>query len=87
MAIRDLAGLGPKSEQMLAAIGIETVEGFMAADAFELYLQLRAQQPGLSLNMLYAMLGAQQNRPWQEVAREDKTAILMRLDDLNAAPR
>lgn len=85
--IRDLRGLGPKSEQMLAAIGITDVAEFLSADAFEIYRQLAQQQQFKNLNMLYAMLGAQSNQHWQEIARSRKTEILIRLDDMGLAPK
>ena len=43
---------------------------------------MKAAQPGVSLNLLYALIGAMENRDWRRVAREDRTAILLRLDDM-----
>ena len=86
LRIRDLAGLGPRSEEMLAAIGIKTVNEFMATDPFEMYGKLKSTA-GMGLNGLYAIIGAQVNRPWLEVAQTRKTEILMRLDDLGMAPK
>ncbi|MBM5570173.1 MULTISPECIES: TfoX/Sxy family DNA transformation protein [Deefgea] len=85
--LQHLKGLGPKSQAMLAKVGIVSVEQFMAADPFQIYAQLHATIPNLSLNMLYAMLGAQENIHWQVIKAERKTEILMRLDDLGLAPK
>lgn len=85
MKIRSLQNLGPKSETMLAQIGVTSVEQFLASDVFELYQSLSKTEQQLSLNMLYAMIGAQENLPWQEVAQQRKTEILMRLDDMGLA--
>jgi len=85
-AIRDLMGLGPKSEAQLADVGIFTVEQFLAADPFDLYAQLKSKQANSSLNLLYAMIGAQENIPWQTIAKKRKTEILLRLDDMGIAP-
>jgi len=82
-----LKGLGPKSQAMLAKVGIVSVEQFMASDPFQIYAQLHATMPNLSLNMLYAMMGAQENIHWQVIKAERKTEILMRLDDLGLAPK
>lgn len=84
--IRDLPGLGPKSEQMLAAINMVSVEQFLASDAFDLYSELSKIMPS-NLNMLYAMIGAQENCSWQDIAQTRKVEILMRLDDMGLAPK
>ncbi|WP_430460226.1 TfoX/Sxy family DNA transformation protein [Thalassolituus sp. LLYu03] len=84
--IRDLRGLGPKSEAMLATIGVSSVDAFLQSDPFELYQRLKKPLPGLSLNLLYAMLAAQEDLPWQQIARERRTEILLRLDDMGLAP-
>ncbi len=86
MRIRDLEGLGPKSEAMLASIDVESIEGFKRSDAFEMYKKLKEINVGANLNMLYAMLGAQEGIHWQDIAKDRKTEILMRLDDMGLAP-
>ena len=83
--IRDLEGLGPKSESLLAGVGVDTVDAFLEQDPFVLYQQLKANST-ISLNMLYALIGAQEGRAWQDVCRDRKTEILMRLDDMGLAP-
>ncbi len=65
MEIDQLKGLGPKSQQMLKQVGVTDVQQFLAYDPFELYRLLKQQLPGVSLNMLYAIIGAQENSPWQ----------------------
>ena len=75
-------GLGPASRRWLATIGITTPDQLAAQDPFEVYARLKAAQPGVSLNLLYALIGAMENRDWRRVAREDRTAILLRLDDM-----
>jgi len=41
---------------------------------------------GTRLNSIYAILGAQQDVHWQEIARTQKYEILLRLDDMGLAP-
>ncbi|GAA5166675.1 TfoX/Sxy family DNA transformation protein [Viridibacterium curvum] len=81
-----LPGLGPKSRDMLARIGIHTAAQLQAADPYLVYARLHASEPGISLNLLYGLIGAIENRPWQDVAREQRTEILLRLDALGIAP-
>jgi DNA transformation protein len=80
-------GLGPKSRAQLAAIGIHTPEHLRACDAFEVYARIRARWPGAGRNLVYALLAAQEERDWRDIARERRTEVLLRLDALGLAPR
>lgn len=87
LRLRNLKGLGIRSEEMLSQVGIYSVEDFMASDPFEVYKKLKEKVPGTSLNALYAMIGAQENRHWKEVKDDLKTAILLRLEAMGIAPK
>lgn len=81
-----IPGLGPKSMSVLNSAGIFGLEQLQASDAFDLYARLKPVTPGLSINFLYALLAAQSGLQWQQVQRERRTEILMRLDDMGLAP-
>lgn len=85
--LRDLKGFGPKSEEILATVGIHSVDDFMLADSYELYAKLKAKVKGTGLNSIYAIIGAKENIDWREVAKQRKTEILMRLDEMGLAPK
>ncbi|WP_448564973.1 TfoX/Sxy family DNA transformation protein [Thalassotalea ganghwensis] len=85
--LRDLQGFGPKSEEILAKVGIHSVEEFMAIDPFELYKQLKLTVKGTGLNSIYAIIGAREGKHWQEIAKTQKTDILLKLDDMGLAPK
>ena len=87
MRIRDLMGLGPRSEEMFALGGIHTVDQFLAIDPYELYARLKPVVPELNLVMMYAVIGAQEGRHWLEVKRERRGEILLRLDMMGLAPK
>ncbi|MCP4323574.1 MAG: transcriptional regulator [Psychromonas sp.] len=87
MLLRDLKGFGPKSEEILAEVGINSVDEFMAIDPFELYKQLKQKVKGTGLNSIYAIIGARENVHWQEIARTRKEDILIQLDDMGLAPK
>jgi len=87
MEIEQLKGLGPKSKQMLKQVGVTDIQQFLAYEPFELYRLLKQQVPGVSLNMLYGIIGAQENIPWQGVKNTRRTEILLRLDDMGLAPK
>lgn len=75
-----LRGLGPASAAALAAVGIGTAAQLRDADPFELYALLKRRDPRTSLNLLYALIGAIEDRDWREVARRERTSILLRLE-------
>lgn len=85
--IKDLSGLGQKTQEALKEVGIETVEQFMAIDPFEIYIVLKKYRSATSLNALYGIIAAQENIPWQQVARERKTEILLTLEKMGWAPK
>ena len=84
--LRDLNGFGPRSEEILADVDINSVEDFMAIDPYALYAKIKPMK-GMGLNSIYAILGARENVSWLEIANTRKTEILMRLDDLGLAPK
>lgn len=84
--IKELKGFGGKSQQSLAKVGIHSFDEFMAADPFELYRKLKETVPGTSLNFMYGIIAAQENKHWHQVMKEQKTEILFRLDDMGIAP-
>ncbi|MBL8311513.1 MAG: TfoX/Sxy family DNA transformation protein [Burkholderiales bacterium] len=81
-----LRGLGPRSRLLLASIGITSGASLRARDPFAVYAALRAADAAVSLNMLYALIGAIEDRDWRDVARNDRTRILLALDALGIAP-
>lgn len=85
--LRDLKNLGLKTEGMLALVGITTPDQLLNADPFEVYARLKKTVPGTSLVALYALIGAIEGKHWQDVKRDRRTEILVRLDDMGIAPR
>lgn len=78
--LRDLPGLGPRSEQWLIDAGIDTVDKLFRKGAIESYLAVRSVRGNTSLNLLYALVGAIDGRNWTTVAHHDKTRLLMSLE-------
>ncbi|MEW8627339.1 MAG: TfoX/Sxy family DNA transformation protein [Candidatus Thiodiazotropha sp.] len=77
-----LKGLGPKSEKSLNEVGIKTkrqLEEIGPVAAFNRLVQSASEKP--SLNFLYAMVGALEERHWSEVAKSEKARLLMELED------
>ena len=80
--LRDLPGLGPKSEKELADIGISTPSDLIEVGPIQAFLKLAAASGNRpSLNFLYALVGAVEARSWLDVAREERFQLLMQLED------
>jgi DNA transformation protein len=81
LRIRDLRNLGPRSEQLLAQIGIRSADGLRRRGAVDAYLALRRVGAIRSLNMLWAMAGAldpwPEGQDWREVAAGDQRLPLL----------
>ena len=75
-----LPGLGPVSAALLARLGVRDAEALRARDAVTLYLALKAQSRSTSLNLLYALIGAQEGVDWRVIARERRSALLTEID-------
>lgn len=78
--IAERPNLGPKSESILAAIGVTSPDQLRRLGAVAAYAMARRSGAKVSLNLLWALEGALTGRPWQQVAREDRTSLLLALD-------
>ena len=78
--LSDLRNLGPKSEEMLAAVHIRTPDDLTRAGAIAAFIALKQSGAAVSLNMLWALEGALNDRDWREVARDDKLRLLTELE-------
>ena len=79
--LRDLTGLGPKSEAWLIEVGIETPEALRELGAVRAFIKLRKECSSKpSLNFLYAMVGAIEGENWLNVAKHEKGRLLMELE-------
>lgn len=73
--------LGPRSRQMLAEAGVTTLEQLRARGAVAVFSLVRRNGANASLNLLWALEGALLGLPWQQVAHEHRTRLLMALED------
>jgi DNA transformation protein and related proteins len=81
--LASMRGLGPASAKMIAQAGVTTSVALKKADLYQLYARIKQQQPKVSINLLYAMIGAVENEDWRTIAKERRSEVLMRLDDLS----
>jgi DNA transformation protein len=71
--------LGPRSRAMLAAAGIVTVADLHRLGSLAAYARVQRSGANASLNLLWALEGALTGLPWQVVAREHRTSLLLAL--------
>jgi DNA transformation protein len=75
-----LLNLGPKAQAMLAGAGITTLEELRQLGAVAAYAKVKSTGTNASLNLLWAIEGALCGQPWQVVAKEHRTNLLLALD-------
>ena len=80
--IAALANLGPKSAQALIDAGIASVAQVRRLGAVATYAKVKRHNARVSLNLLWALEGALSGLPWQVVAREHRTSLLLALETL-----
>lgn len=83
-SLTTLPGLGPKSAAWLAAAGITTEAQLRQLGAVEAYRAVAAQQPGVSLNLLWALFGALNNIHWSAVPPDIKAQLKAELSEAKA---
>lgn len=81
VSIADLPNLGPKSQVMLNNAGITTVEQLRQTGSVAAYLQVKHSGANASLNLLWALEGALTGIHWHAIARDERTRLLLALDD------
>ena len=80
-------GLGPKSAALLRVCGIRSVAALRRLGAAAAFMKVEAAGQRSSLNLLWALESAITATPWREVARSDRTRLLLELDDLRTGAK
>lgn len=76
-----LKGLGPKSEKSLNEIGIFTKNDLVKLGAIKTFIRLKNEcSTRPSLNFLYALVGAIEDKHWADIAKSERTRLLMELE-------
>ena len=80
-----LPNLGPRSNEMLRAAGITSLEELQGLGSVRALLKVKAIGANASLNLLWALEGAITGLPWQVVAKEHRLSLLLALEAHSAA--
>jgi DNA transformation protein len=80
-SISDLKGLGPQSQQMLARVGITTVDELRRIGSVAAYCLAKRANAKVRLNLLWGLESALTGDPWQQIARVHRTSLLLAVDE------
>jgi DNA transformation protein len=80
LPIERLPNLGPRSQAMLASVGITSLAQLRKLGAVAAYAKTKQANPSASLNLLWALEGMLTGLAWQEVARRHRTSLLLALE-------
>ncbi len=78
----DLQGIGPRVVGLLEAVGIDSPEKLTEVGAMEAYLRIVETGYSPHLALLYALVGAVEDRDWRDVAQKDKARLTAELEVL-----
>ena len=79
-AISELPNLGPKSQAVLMSANIRSVAELRRLGAVAAFVRAKGCDSSVTLNLLWALEGALSGLPWQVVAREHRTSLLLALE-------
>lgn len=79
--IENMRNLGPSSAAWLREAGIISEAQLRETGPLLAYRRVKIRFPSVSLNLLWAMVGALSNRDWREVSREEKKTLIRELED------
>jgi len=80
---RDLRNLGPASEKILLQAGIDSIEVLAKLGALKAYFKIIEKLPEkANLNLLFALEGALTDCDWKQIAKKQKSRLLIELDSL-----
>ena len=78
--VSSLRNLGPKSAMMLTEAGIRSIDELREIGAVKAYARVRQiRARGASLNLLWSMAAGLEDRSWNDLSTDEKTALLVEL--------
>ena len=70
-----LRNLGPVSDRMLADVGIHSADDLREVGAVMAFRMVRHRHAGATRHLLYALVGALDDRHWASFSEDEKRAI------------
>lgn len=75
-----LKNIGPVSAAWLADVGIRKRADLIRLGAVPAYVRVKQKHPRATLNLLWALAGAERGLKWSRLTVEDREALLLELD-------
>lgn len=75
-----IRNVGPKSAAWLRQVGVRTNDDVRRLGAVEVYLRTRRAGFKSTLNLLYALGGAEDDCHWQELSEERRRALVLAVE-------
>ena len=90
--LRNLKGLGVRSEQSLAAVRIYTPEDLRTIGPVMAYYRIKMHardngHPAPGLKLMYALVGSVTDRSWSEVMEKERETLIAELRELESWKR
>ena len=79
--VENLKNLGPTSAAWLKDIGVQTRAELERMGAVLAYRLVRERRAEVSLNLLWAIAAALQNKDWRELTADEKQSLLSEISD------
>ncbi|MBI9072834.1 MAG: TfoX/Sxy family DNA transformation protein [Melioribacteraceae bacterium] len=71
-----MKNLGPESRKKLEEVGIFNYKDLLQFDSISVYVEVKKKFPDTSLNFLWALEGAIQNKDWRDITKSEKQNLL-----------
>ncbi|HUS25027.1 MAG TPA: TfoX/Sxy family protein [Candidatus Binatia bacterium] len=81
-----IRNLGPVSRRWLAEVGVSKRSDLIRLGPVAAFLRVKAAGHKPSLNLLWALAGAERGLPWNRLPQEARDQLLMELDAAGGAP-
>ena len=75
--VEKIRNIGPKSMAWLRQVGVRTMEDLTALGALGVFLKVKRAGFKPSLNLLYALAGAERGCHWTALSAEEKSALVV----------
>ena len=75
-----IKSIGPVSQRWLASVGIRKRADLIRLGPVEAFLRVKAAGHKPTLNLLWALAGAERGLPWNRLTPADRQQLLLELD-------
>jgi DNA transformation protein len=76
-----MKNFGPKSNQWLNAVGVYDISDLRKLGAIKVFLKVKNKGFPVSLNLLWALQGAIEDRSWLSFSKEEKSKLIEKLNN------